>query len=394
MKKFKVFINPEKINFSKKLFENSNKWIKLFLIIKNPEEEIPQIKTIFNKNWLITLHFEDFDKDINSFGYIIFKIGFPNTDQVISWVLPKNYFKTIEDAYLFFKDINAKVIFINNNISPISQEQIKKEIQNIEKKLLKEEKKTKKETIDKNLKKEEERKRLVKFIDEIIKDTQKTIQKSITAFPTRAKNLQKAIDELAKLKRSTNIEKINFLLEQIITESEKLELELLQKEKISQHLKAAQDSLSDLEIILEHEKLEKSKKILQFKNIHKTLKEQIYGYLWKSAVSISLFIKDFNKKIKYLNKYINYIKDFWKLIAIIILVYLAFLILFSFYIKNQNLFLNNIYYLTTFGIFSLLSIIITKFYKKPSVLYLLYFFIGTTLSTYLLSLLIKYIFAF
>ncbi len=385
------------------LLKSKNSWkkienFKISVLFDIENNLLDTLKKSLNKIGIVVLTTSPFTWETQKFWIIEFKISkLPDLENLqIHWILPED---KIENWLEIIKNLELTkyITYINNTLTPIDEWKIIKLLEQLSTST------TEKKTKDKKQKKDEEEKlkQIRQFIEDLLKEW-RNLQEKAKGFvlPMHISQLKNILDELEKLKKSRNIEKLTTLIEKTLNLMEEIELKIVEKQKEEEIKQTIQKSLSELEILPELEKFKRIQKAKWIKqNIKLWLKDQLYKYLWKPWLLFVLTSKELLKKTKFLDDYINYFNKYIELFFILLIVELNINLVFHILINPSNWIdkIKNIgwilYFIIIFGIFGFVFFIWKFLNRKLPFIYWLISIIAILLIWYLVKNIILSTFA-
>jgi len=385
------------------LLKSKNSWkkienFKISVLFDIENNLLDTLKKSLNKIGIVVLTTSPFTWETQKFWIIEFKISkLPDLENLqIHWILPED---KIENWLEIIKNLELTkyITYINNTLTPIDEWKIIKLLEQLSTST------TEKKTKDKKQKDDEEKKlkQIRQFIEDLLKEW-RNLQEKAKGFvlPMHISQLKNILDELEKLKKSRNIEKLTTLIEKTLNLMEEIELKIVEKQKEEEIKQTIQKSLSELEILPELEKFKRIQKAKWIKqNIKLWLKDQLYKYLWKPWLLFVLTSKELLKKTKFLDDYINYFNKYIELFFILLIVELNINLVFHILINPSNWIdkIKNIgwilYFIIIFGIFGFVFFIWKFLNRKLPFIYWLISIIAILLIWYLVKNIILSTFA-
>lgn len=222
------------------------------------------IKNMLQKHKIVTLDMEIYNKESKNFGQVIF--DFIRDGQKYQLILQTHSYKdTCEMLMRLWFDI----ISFTHHETPISEQETLKIIEEIKNKIIEEKKKEKE--IEIQTKKEEEKKfsdnkreKVVATIDQTINDIQDFKEKIVNIVSGNdLKHLTNYQEELKKVRRGTNVDKMLQLLEETLLLVNKLQNQYFTAIKMQEKPIRDWSIVTDVDVMQEYEKYERAKKVMQ-----------------------------------------------------------------------------------------------------------------------------------
>lgn len=243
----------------------------------------------------------------------------------------------VRDAYKYLAvDIAMNVTYINSLANPLPDEKVALILTKLQKEFLQIEEVAviKRKDLDQLSQKDLDNFRAI--LNETIRDAQELLENSATILsPIRIKDLRENLDDLIKIKNSTNIEKLSLTFQALIASMEEIELLYNEELKKKESDSVSEFVISNLDIFKEYDKYKKSHKkssVIKISWVGKntmSLDDNMYVFLWKPWLYMKLLSKEIHLRFIQQDSIAKHFAHYLELLFLVCLLELTFFYLYN-----------------------------------------------------------------
>lgn len=322
-----------------------NKHEKVDLLITADDQT--NLRNIMKPYWIVVLSIKEYNDSISSFWPVSFSFYYEWV--LINWVTK---IEKVRDAYLLLSSYWFDISYINNLLTPITDWEVeliltklKKELEELRSNKWLDAKSWWKYWLYDKKYSEKDLIKIKEIVNLTISDFEILKQKVWdTISLTEIKEAEDIVGELKKYRQWSNLEKLSYMLDSLLSVMEKLEIKFLDISKKNETENYSWAVISDLDFVLEFEKYKKSSKRSKMWTLIKTertIDDHYYSIFWKAWIYIKFLWKEAAAKLSNYSLIINNSFIILELIFIFLLIEFTLYYLYNLLIWNDMI---SIYY--------------------------------------------------